>query len=148
MKKTLLAILGIVFISAIFNGVTYVRMSRQIDDVKTTFTVLSRRQSLGWIKVFRYTNWREMTDEQPNIMASGKRVYSGAIAVSRDFILSGNLDFGDCVEIDGSRYIIEDVMNKRHKRAVDIYVDTSQMKKSEAKKYLNRSYKSRLWVIY
>jgi len=46
-------------------------------------------------------------DSDPNIMASGKEVYEGAIA-------NNCLPFGTIVEIGKETYIVEDRMNRRY----------------------------------
>lgn len=68
-----------------------------------------------------YTNIEEETDSTPNIMASGRVVYNGAIALSRDLIKKYNLKFGDLVKINGRYYVLEDTMNARIKNWVDLF---------------------------
>ena len=88
--------------------------------------------------MYYYTNDVKMTDSTPNIMASGKRVYEGAIAVSRDLL--DYVKFGDCVKLGNDYYIVEDVMNSKHRRAVDIFTFD--------KKLLKKSFKERLYIVY
>ena len=57
----------------------------------------------------KFTNRPEETDDTPNIMASGKRVYIGAIACP------ANLPFGTTIEIDGKIYTCQDRMNLRYR---------------------------------
>jgi len=57
----------------------------------------------------KYTNRVEETDDTPNIMASGRTVYIGAIACP------SNLDFGTTIKIDGKNYTCEDRMAKRYR---------------------------------
>ncbi len=54
-----------------------------------------------------YTSEASQTDSTPFIMASGKRVYDGAIA-------NNCLPFGNKVEVNGKTYTVEDRMNKRY----------------------------------
>jgi len=71
-------------------------------------------QVLGVITA--YNNLPEQTWGDPNIMASGKRVYEGAIA-------NNCLPFKTIVEINGSFYIVEDRMNERYNcRYFDIFM--------------------------
>lgn len=56
-----------------------------------------------------YTNSVDETDDDPNIMASGKEVYDGAIACP------SILKFGDVIKIHGFEYVCEDRMNKRYR---------------------------------
>ncbi len=85
------------------------------------------------INVTYYTNIEEETDEEPDVMASGRIVYEGAIAISRDLKKKYNLKFGDIIYLESiNRYfILEDVMNERHKYRVDIFTfDNTKLKKS------------------
>lgn len=68
-----------------------------------------------------YTNIPEETDSTPNIMASGRVVYNGAIALSRDLIKKHKLNFGDLVKVRGRYYVLEDTMNPKMKNWVDIF---------------------------
>ena len=54
-----------------------------------------------------YTSEVGQTDSSPFTMASGKRVYDGAIA-------NNCLEFGSKVEINGKVYTVEDRMNRRY----------------------------------
>jgi 3D (Asp-Asp-Asp) domain-containing protein len=54
-------------------------------------------------------------------MASGKTVYRGAVALSRDLEADLGLRFGDLIEIDGlGLFTFEDRMHPRWRRTVDI----------------------------
>jgi 3D (Asp-Asp-Asp) domain-containing protein len=65
-----------------------------------------------------------------NVMASGKKVYPGAIAVSRDWVKEGILKFGDRVYIEDIGYFtVEDLMHQKCTWSVDIYeADWNKMK--------------------
>jgi 3D (Asp-Asp-Asp) domain-containing protein len=56
------------------------------------------------------------TDDRPFEMASGKNVYSGAIACPR------NIKLGTKIEINNKIYTCEDRMNKRYNNNVDIFM--------------------------
>jgi len=58
------------------------------------------------------------TDATPNIMASGKNVYVGAIACPRKY------PFGTKVEIDGIIYTCEDRLNIKYDNRFDIYFES------------------------
>lgn len=58
-------------------------------------------------EVSAYTSDPLETDSDPYTMASGKRVYDGAIA-------NNCLKFGSKVEIQGKQYTVEDRMNRRY----------------------------------
>jgi hypothetical protein len=73
------------------------------------------------VEITAYNPIKEQTDETPLIMASGKTVYQGAVALSRDLERDLGLKFGDTIEIDGfGQFMFEDRMNRRWKRRVDI----------------------------
>lgn len=118
-------------------GLAWWQVTKKIDTVKYNQHI----QSLGIVKYYHYTNDPKMTDDSPNIMASGKNVYSGAIAVSRDLL--DYVMFGDIVKIaiNGKleTFVVEDVMNIRHKRCIDIFTTN--------KKLLKKSGKGRLYVV-
>ncbi|MCX5893126.1 MAG: hypothetical protein NTW80_09180 [Deltaproteobacteria bacterium] len=61
------------------------------------------------------------------ITASGKRVKTGMIAVSRDLERNLSLDFGDRVLLHGyGVFQVQDRMAQRWSKKVDIYLDTQQ----------------------
>ncbi len=70
-----------------------------------------------------YSSTVDQTDSTPFIMASNKRVYSGAVAANF-------LPFGTKVRIPGyfgnRIFTVEDRMNKRYWRRVDIWMQTRQ----------------------
>ncbi len=64
-----------------------------------------------------YTASVDETDENPLIMASGKIVYTGAIACPR------HIQLGTVIELkNGVRYTCEDRMNIRYKNNFDIFM--------------------------
>ncbi len=61
------------------------------------------------------------------ITASGQRVKTGIIAVSRDLERNLSLDFGDRVLLHGMGvFEVQDRMASRWQKKVDIYMDTQQ----------------------
>lgn len=54
-----------------------------------------------------YNAEKSQTDSNPFVMASGKRVYAGAVA-------NNCLPFGAKIEVNGNLYTVEDRMNKRY----------------------------------
>ena len=75
------------------------------------------------IRLTHYQNLVEQTDIAPNITASGRVVYEGSVAVSQDFLINKNVNYGDIVYIEklGGFFTIEDCMNERFKKAIDIF---------------------------
>jgi len=97
------------------------------------------RQYTG-VRVTAYTNVHAQTDGTPNITASGRGVYEGAIAVSQDFIKSKEIRYGDLLCIKGRDcYIVEDCLHERFKRQVDIFT-------FDAKKASNTHFKADIEV--
>lgn len=61
------------------------------------------------------------------ITASGERVRSGIIAVSRDLVRNLSLDFGSRVLLHGyGVFQVQDLMAPRWNRRVDIYLDNQR----------------------
>ncbi len=75
------------------------------------------------IKFTAYNNHPNQTDSSPNITGSGRQVYEGSIAISQD-LLRKVIYYGDIVYVKKlNRYfVVEDAMNKRHKRRMDIFL--------------------------
>jgi len=61
-----------------------------------------------------YNPTKEQCDQDPDIMASGKRVYEGSVACPRE------LEFGTVVRIDGKWYVCEDRTSKRYDGRFDL----------------------------
>jgi len=73
------------------------------------------------ITVTKYNPEPDQTDSTPFIMASNKRVYTGAIALSRDLEKEFGFKFGDLVFLEGlGTYVFQDRMNKKWKNRADI----------------------------
>ena len=61
------------------------------------------------------------------ITASGQRVKTGMIAVSRDLERNLNLDFGDQVLLHGfGIFAVQDRMASRWSKKVDVYLDSQE----------------------
>ena len=79
--------------------------------------------NLDKITITSYNNEAKQTDNSPNIMASNRLVYEGAVAISRDLKTKYNLKWGDLIYIDTLQryFVIEDLMNERFKNRIDIF---------------------------
>jgi len=79
--------------------------------------------NLDKIIITSYNNESKQTDNSPNIMASNRLVYEGAVAISRDLKTKYNLKWGDLIYIDTLQryFVIEDLMNERFKNRIDIF---------------------------
>lgn len=74
------------------------------------------------IKVTKYNPERNQTDSTPFIMASNKRVYDGAIALSRDIEEKYGYKFGDLVFLENlGTFVFQDRMNKKWTNRADIF---------------------------
>ena len=92
-----------------------------------------------------YTNRVQETDSTPHHTASGRIVYEGSCAVSQDLygpVLKRKLkDWtpgtgiwpGDILYIENMKryFIVEDTMNVRHKKHVDLFLYKTNLKKAQ-----------------
>lgn len=81
----------------------------------------------GIYLVTGYSSTPDQTDSSPDIMASGKKVYDGAIACPRKY------EFGTKVEISGKLYTCEDRMALKHDGAnpkFDIWYSSRELAKN------------------
>lgn len=68
------------------------------------------------LRVTAYNNLPAQSDNTPNIGASNRKVYEGAIALSRDVLADYKVNYGDvlCLLENNSCYVVEDTMNMRY----------------------------------
>lgn len=78
---------------------------------------------LNKISITSYNNESNQTDDSPNIMASNRLVYEGAIAISRDLKTKYKLKWGDIIYIETLQryFVIEDLMNEKFNNRLDIF---------------------------
>ncbi len=82
-----------------------------------------------------YTPRKIETDHTPYIAASGKRVKPGTVAVSRDLFWNG-WTFGKKIYIQGlGIFTINDLMNKKYKKHIDIFMYSYKKAKRFGKRY-------------
>ena len=75
------------------------------------------------VSISAYNPTEAQCDSDPLIMANNRRVFVGAVALSRDIERDYGLKFGDPVFLkDHGTFIFADRMNKRWKRKVDIFM--------------------------
>lgn len=76
------------------------------------------------IIITSYNNDPAQTDDSPNVTATNRGVREGIVAVSYDFINKGLIHYGDLLYIDcfNKWYLVEDTMNKRFTKRVDIFL--------------------------
>lgn len=95
-----------------------------------------------------YRSVPEQTDASPNFTATGEKTCGHGIAVSLDLLRShgGPLEFGDDVYIEGiGLKVVNDVMNRRHKQRIDIWVATYKEEKEFDLKFGNK--KLKVWKV-
>lgn len=104
-----------------------------IDNPVKTAQIEETKEKEEWFKAefSAYTASEDETDSSPSIMASGKKVYKGAIACPRA------LSFGSIVEIkDMGKFVCEDRMNIRYKNNFDIFMESKDEALSFGRKTL------------
>ena len=97
---------------------------------------------IGKIAVTSYRSVPEQTDSSPFVTSVGWRVHRHGVAVSRD--LFKNLKYGDLVYIENIGFkVINDTMNKRYKKHLDIWVASY-----ESEKQFHAEFKGRLLKVW
>lgn len=83
--------------------------------------------------VLTLTSYRSLpaqTDSSPFITSIGHRVSEQGLAVSQDLIKTGQVCYGDMLYVPGfGLRIVNDTMNKRHRKWVDLWVKTYEDEK-------------------
>lgn len=107
---------------------------------------------IGTFQITSYRSIKEQTDNSPFNTSTGERVSPDGIAVSQDLLCPRCLKLmARCNQIDTKKlhygqwvYIkhvglkrINDVMNKRHKNRMDVWVATLEQEKEFHKLYKN-----------
>lgn len=64
--------------------------------------------------------------QRANPTASGRKVFVGCIALSRDLERQLNAKFGDVIILNGRRYIFADRMHHKWRKRVDVYRKTKK----------------------
>lgn len=103
----------------------------------------TKRIDASNITITSYNNEIRQCDDTPNIMASNRLVYEGAVAISRDLKKKHNIKYGDLVYIKvfDSFFVIEDTMNERIKNTIDVF-------KFDKKESLKINFKNQDVIIY
>ena len=88
---------------------------------------------LGQLQVTSYRSVPNQTDDSPYHTSIGQRVHPHGVAVSRDLLKrwGGPLDYGDFIYIEGYGIkVVNDCMAARHKRSIDMWVETYSEEKA------------------
>ena len=131
MSKTLQNILLFVFFMVcIYNILKPVekriiqRFNNNYERINIRFSLQeTKRIDISNITITSYNNEIQQCDDTPDIMASNRLVYEGAVAISRDLKKKYNIKYGDLVYIKvfDSFFVIEDTMNERIKNTIDVF---------------------------
>jgi 3D (Asp-Asp-Asp) domain-containing protein len=86
---------------------------------------------LGTMTVTSYQPIAAQTDDSPTYTSIGDRTTKFGVAVSQDLLKSGELHYGDILYVPGYGYrVVNDTMNIRHKRHIDLLVFTRNEEKA------------------
>ena len=82
------------------------------------------KRVLNNIQITSYNNHTNQTDDTPNITATNRPVRENMVAASPDLLNKGIIHYGDLVYIDCMKqwYVVEDTMNRRFERRLDIFL--------------------------
>ena len=86
------------------------------------------KRVLNNITITSYNNHANQTDDSPNITATSRPVRENMVAASFDLLNKGLMHYGDLVYIDCMKqwYVVEDTMNKRFERRLDVFLFDKQ----------------------
>lgn len=75
--------------------------------------------------VTSYRAVKDQTDDTPNWTSIGHHVHSLGAAASPDLLTSGEVCYGDVVQVPGiGLRVVNDTTNTRLKRTIDLFVDS------------------------
>lgn len=96
----------------------------KIEETYNLENVEHTKRVLTGVTITSYNNHENQTDDTPNITATNRPVREGMVAVSKDFLTNNWAKYGDLVYIDcfNRWYVIEDVMNQRFEKRMDIFL--------------------------
>ncbi len=101
---------------------------------------------LGDCIVTSYRSVPNQTDDSPYITSIGEHVHPHGVAVSRDWLRSGMIKYGDVVYIEEIGWkVVNDTMHERWQERFDVWVDKAQDEKRFHAKYGKR--KLRVWLV-
>ena len=82
------------------------------------------KRVLNNIQITSYNNHANQIDDSPNITATNRPVRENMVAASFDLLNKGMVHYGDLVYIDCMKqwYVVEDTMNRRFERRLDIFL--------------------------
>lgn len=76
------------------------------------------------ITITSYNNHANQTDNTPNITSTNRLVRENMVAISPDFLNKGLIKYGDLIYVDCMKqwYVVEDVMNSKFEKRLDIFL--------------------------
>lgn len=97
---------------------------------------------VGNLTLTSYRSVAEQTDDSPYWTSIGERVNNHGVAVSQDLLKSGAVRYGDVLYIEGQGFkTVNDCMNGRLKKAVDVWVETYEDEKAVGKRT------AKVWLV-
>jgi len=121
----LIAVIMMIVYAEINHTTTQTKLNLLINNQKNIkIETIKKKKAENTLRltITAYSPTREECDDDPNITASMEKVKEGGVAVSRDLFKKGWV-FGKKVYIEGHGiYRINDLMNKRYKNRVDIFI--------------------------
>lgn len=97
---------------------------------------------VGNLTLTSYRSVPEQTDTSPYWTSIGERVNSHGVAVSQDLLKSGIVRYGDLLYIEGQGFkVVNDCMNSRLKKSVDVWVETYEDEKAVGKR------PAKVWLV-
>lgn len=92
---------------------------------------------LGTMTLTSYRPIAEQTDDSPTYTSIGDRTTKFGCAVSQDLLKDGLVAYGDVLYVPGYGFrIVNDTMNARHKKHVDLLVFTHNEEKAVGVRHL------------
>ncbi len=103
---------------------------------------------VGTLQITSYRSVPAQTDDSPNYTSIGEHCNVNGVALSRDLLKrwGGQVAYGDMLYIDGIGWRkVNDCMAQRHKKHVDIWVQSYDDEKAFDLKWHGK--KTKVWVV-
>lgn len=92
---------------------------------------------LGFLTVTSYRPIEGQTDDSPTWTSIGDRTTKFGVAVSQDLLKDQSVKYGDVLYIEGYGFrVVNDCMNARHKKAIDLLVFTKREERAVGVRHL------------
>ncbi|MBN1224917.1 MAG: 3D domain-containing protein [Candidatus Aminicenantes bacterium] len=123
----IISLLFVLFIGGVIHiDLHYRKTRKELSEVKEALKVSDVQK----VTVTAYSSTKSQCDDDPEITGCMRKVRPGTVAVSRDLLKCGWV-FGKKVYIEGfGIFEINDLMNKRWQRRIDIFIPEIQKSKT------------------